>query len=171
MDDGMSEEKDQEDVKDYFAKALFKELSDEEKIDLKSFERLKSGVQSKGASDLKSGTPVIKDNNFETLLIDNRLDREKLEVDLPFLSVSYNGTFVSKSDIGKEISSKKYDLQKGFVLNEEDYKIVYARDLSSFEERSFATEIEAQQFYHTTIENQPELEGAIQVMALEDLEF
>lgn len=123
-----------ETVKDAFAPAMYLELSDEEKLSRKSFERFPAGVKMASADQLSLGKVREKEVVYEQKIYDGseeaevKTDQQSEDRSL-FIKWSRNGA-VAQSAFGQQ---SRDQTGKAMNLKEPAYRIVDKRDLSFYE--------------------------------------
>jgi hypothetical protein len=151
------------DVKDNFATAQFKNLSDAKKLSLPSFEKMCCGVNAsfaQGSTDFEMGTSLRRSLAYEQIFVDKD---EKKRPDLykpnNFKDL-LNGTYIKKSKLSDAYSKK---LGKLVVTKpiEPTYDIVNVLDNQSLNIGVFNTKIEAEDAIKNIVSLNAALKGQV----------
>jgi hypothetical protein len=157
-------------VRDDFAPAQFREMTDAERLASKSFEKLKSGVRLRASEELQSSYCVTRDVVYESSVI----DREGLRAPLPPVRDNFGvfaalvkGSAVSKSALSAERDAPSPLGPRPVGVGREGFVVVSTADLrpaAAARVESFASETEAAAHLAELIESDPRLDGGVQVV-------
>lgn len=164
-------------VEDFFAPAQYLQLSGEEKLSRKSFEKFASGVRAMGDDGFKTFDYIEKCYEYERCIIDTRLKEALEEEELgligeeeSYFDTFVNGGAVAKSTMGRAAkASLAVDVTKKIKVGEETFILVRAKDLVPLKKGGsnviFATETAAYQKLKAMIKKYPELKGQVKVVS------
>jgi len=159
-------------VREQFAPGNFTELSDSDKLSRKSFEKLPSGFQLTGTSDLSTTLPVVRDVDYEL----SYLRRKQLEfsglikIVLSAYQRAVKGSAPRQSVLSFQQNRPSLNAPLTVALPEESFAIASSNDLRSHVMDAqgpvlFATQAEAYQRHQELIAQNADLAGSIQVVS------
>ncbi|NOQ70574.1 MAG: hypothetical protein GQ574_01145 [Crocinitomix sp.] len=164
-------------TKEFFAPADFIELSDNEKLARKSFEKMDAGIKVSVTDSYKTSAYRTRQLAYEKIVYDST---EFPETDFPlqFESAENFQTFVNNNDTSNSELGKKSKAKSNFTPNKlklatETFKIANLEDLSVFteddEELSFDSQAEAHVAMAKLLINNPALVDQIDVVLEHEL--
>jgi hypothetical protein len=162
-----------EEAREEFARANFVKLKDDEKLALKSFEKLRSGLRFTTGDSSQYGTNVQKDVTYELSYV-YRKRRITIRAGLYQLLASVFSIFSQ----GGAIANHAYAIGRRvggtpparIVVKEPDYMVVNMSDLNLHAPNLVAkTETEAYQLHDQLLAADPSLRGKVQVLSSYEL--
>jgi hypothetical protein len=158
----------EENVKEYFAPAEYLALSESAKLSRKSFEKMNSGVKVKGGDDLDSSFFMERQLEYEQTILDSRHQPIKLTVLAAENPVTFQAWIRNNAAAKSKLGSKKKPLSENapakVKLSQEDFVIAKLDDLSIHESLTAESEAEAKVMLSELPEQNPALEGQLQVV-------
>jgi hypothetical protein len=166
----------EENVKEYFAPAEYLVLSESAKLSRKSFEKMNSGVKAQGGADLESSFFMERQLAYEQTIIDSRiilptvisLKPLKLSTLADEQEVTFQAWVRNNAAAKSPFGGKKKPLSENepakVKLAQEDYVIANLDDLSIHNSLGAESEAEAKVMLSELLEQNPTLEGRLQVM-------
>ncbi len=140
-----------QDLRERFATAQFKKLSDSDKLDLPPFENQKSGVEiSVNGPDLATGFMARREVRYEQIIVDSAFRRHVFHFFKFFAGLFVH--FSKKSAAGMSaLSLQQEKMKKPFEetikVQQDGYSVAFAKDNKAIAEQAhFGSYLEAQQF-------------------------
>lgn len=161
-------------VREQFAPGNFTELSDSDKLSLKSFDLLPSGFKLTATSDLLVATPVSRPVRYELNYLRRKQFRLIFFGIIDFAAQSYNrlvkGSAVRQSALSLQQTRKSLNAPAEVHLPQEMFALASTINLKShlYDGQNavlFATQAEAYQIHQEIISQNPALAGQIQVVS------
>ena len=172
------EEKETSLVKQFFAPAQFFKIKQEKKLNSKSFEKQKSGIQLKGFDDITIGDRALtKKVKYEISYHDpyspwdsHKPDERVKEAPMSFIdfdSIYGRNTAISRSSLGrKNVTKKSNSLAFSQEISDDEYVIIHEGADPNFEEIKMKSEAEAEQKMNQIINEHPEWEDELVVVPI-----
>ena len=160
--------------KDAFAPAMYLDLTEEEKLSRKSYESFPAGVKMKQADHVTMGhfqekTVVYERKVFDGIETHPTTDLFQEEDEL-FSLLSMRNT-VAQSEFGHKVTFAHVKNTQLMVMPHEEYALVYQHTLRPYEAGVyFQSQTEAWQSFENIIEEHPELEPALAVLPVYEID-
>lgn len=158
----------------FFAPDQFFELSDDDKINRPSYEKMPSGIRI-GGSELTSADKVLERSvRYKTSVYDGERQTKPERkdphnpVDGPFLHLARRNS-VAGSSLGRKSEQRQAKLQ-AFRVQRETYAVVDRHTLGNFEGFQAGSAAEAERLLAQLVEERPELERRLQVAPMHELD-
>lgn len=164
-------------TKEFFAPAEFVELSDNEKLARKSFEKMDAGLKVSDSDNYETSAYRTRQLAYERIVYDST-EFGETDDELQFENADNFQTWVNNNDTSNSELGRKNKAKSSFVPNKlkvaaETYKIANLEDLSVYtemdEELSFDSEAEAHVAMAKLFINNPELVDQIDVVLEHEL--
>jgi hypothetical protein len=156
------------DVEEYFAPAQFESLSDSEKLSRNSFEKMTSGVTINASSDLQSSKYLVRDVEYEQIIIDSTFTTRLVVLlaqsmkSFPYLLAGSSSAQATYSYAKTAPSSLAPDR---LSISQEGFSVVGVEDLTLTDEQStLGSEAAASAYMNELIKKNPSLASEIQVV-------
>jgi hypothetical protein len=162
-----------EEVREEFAMANFQRFTDDQRIALKSFDKLRSGLRFSTGNSTETGASTEKDVTYEMSYVHRNRGLVVRGGLMKMLSAAF-----SMLSRGGAIAKSKYAVSRRtgntpparVELKEAEFSVVNQSDLELHAPGLVAkTETEAQQLYQELITANPALRGQIQVMSSHEM--
>jgi hypothetical protein len=155
-----------DDVKNSFAPAAYKEMSDQDKLQSPSYEKQNSGIRVISTDDIVFDYGINRLVEYECILSD--YEEEELDdttVDAGFFKAFVSGGDVGRSPLSKLIKDNKVKANKTVALDNEKYAVVSSVDLRNVhgENEVFNSKAEADDYLKEMLKINPSKKGKIQL--------
>jgi hypothetical protein len=160
-------------VQEFFARGEFTQLSDGQRLSTKSFEKFKSGLEVKGSDQLVSSTYRELQVEYDTIYMDSRykpikyINNTAIQA-VPFSAFIRNNA-AAKSPLGSQKKPVSNWAPAKVNLKQEGYAVAQTADLALYSGLTAASEAEAEMLLNDLLQQQPELEGKLQVVSSYEL--
>jgi len=153
-------------LKNSFAPAAYKEMSDDDKLQAPSYDQQNSGVRIVSTDGITFDYGISRLVEYESILS----DFEEVELDNQTFHPDFFKTFVSGGDVGRSPLSKllkdnKTKADKIVQLGDEQFAVVSTKDLTNIHSENllFDSKAEADEYLRETIKADPSKKGKIQL--------
>lgn len=162
----IQEDEDLDDIKNPFAPAAFKNMSDADKLQAPSYEKQTSGIRVSSTDNILIDYGINRLVEYESIVSDfeeEELGKQTFQPDFfkPFVS----GGDVGRSPLSQMIKNNKVRANKTATLTDEKYVVVSSADLKNIheEERLFDSKADADEYLRETLRQDPTRKGKIQL--------
>lgn len=160
------EDSDLTDLKNSFAPAAYKNMSDQDKLSSPSYEKQNSGVRLNATDALKFDYGINRIVEYEVIVS----DYEEEELGLQQFDMDFFKPFISGGDVGKSFLSREKKKNRTFgdkrvTLAEEAYAVAWVNDMTNAHTDSlvFSSKSEADEYLRTEVSSDPSKRGKIQI--------
>ncbi|MGI9551920.1 MAG: DUF6603 domain-containing protein, partial [Aurantibacter sp.] len=154
------------DLKNSFAPAAFKEMSDSDKLQAPSYEDQNSGLRVTATDDLTFDYGINRLVEYESILSDfEEEELGNLTIDMDFFKVFVSGGDVGHSPLSQMIKSNAVKADKIATVSEEKFAVVSTADLTNAhgENLVFDSKAAADEYLNETIKADPSQKGKVQL--------
>ncbi|MEZ4684671.1 MAG: DUF6603 domain-containing protein [Bacteroidia bacterium] len=151
----------------HFAPAQFLDLTEEEKLDRPSFEKMEAGIVLSEIDKIDAGQMIHKEINYERILLTNSGEGKKKQQKEPLTPNEWNrwaaNSTIARSALGKR-QKRKVSRKASFSLQDEAYAIVSFGHAANFNPIRLPSETAARQKMNEIIALQPALAGQLAII-------
>ncbi|PBQ33653.1 hypothetical protein CNR22_18345 [Sphingobacteriaceae bacterium] len=158
-------------LKEYFAPNEFFNLSETDRLNSASFQKLTSGLEVKSTSTaLKGGKPRRRKYNYEQIIMDSRRTPVRMTspstIAVAFRATSTTGTTAANSNLGSASTDRLRASDAPLPITETaaSFAIAKTSDLTSYNSLIAGSRIEAQKILEQQLLLNPALEGQLQIV-------
>lgn len=160
-------------LQEFFARGEFTQLSDGQRLSTKSFEQFKSGLEVKGNDALVSSLFRELQLEYDTIYMDSRYKPVKF-INATAVQASAFRAFIgnnaaAKSPLGSQKKPVSNWAPAKVSLKQEAYAVAQTADLALYNSLTASSEAEAEMLLNELLQQQPELEGKLQVVSSYEL--
>ncbi|MEJ2155540.1 MAG: hypothetical protein P8X96_09410 [Desulfobacteraceae bacterium] len=159
--------------KDLFAPAMYLELSEEQKLSRKSYERFPAGIKMQQADAVRLGSFREKTIEYEQKIYhgaDKPVEAGLRTESATHFTIWGRRSAVGQSELGSTVINAPPDPATAVSLRDERYVVVFGSDLSPYADAAFCdSQTEALQLLDDIVEEHPGLEKRLTVMAEREL--
>ncbi|MCB9234917.1 MAG: hypothetical protein H6581_24900 [Bacteroidia bacterium] len=157
-------------VREEFAPAQFQDLKETEKLSAKSFENLPAGVKiSTGTEEVRSHKMVLREVEYETIIIDKNFLRVKmrslLQMAAKLFGLLWRGGAVAQTAISHAKTKDPVLAESKVKVAQEGFAVVGMKDLKAFDPTSLLpSQAEANAYLNELVAQDPSLAKELQVV-------
>lgn len=162
----VQDDDDMDDLRNSFAPAAFKNMSDADKLQAPSYENQNSGVRLSSTDSLIFDYGINRLVEYESIVSD--LEEEELgnlTFDPDFFKPFVSGGDVGKSPLSRILKNNKTRASRTATLDDEKYAVVSSADLKNVHEgkKLFNSKSEADEYLRERTKEDPRNKGKIQI--------
>ncbi len=162
----IQDEADLDDIKNSFAPAVYKEMSDSDKLQAPSYENQNSGVRVTSTDEIVFDYGINRLVEYESILSDfEEEELGNLSFNSDFFKVFVTGGAVGKSPMSKLIKNNKVKANRTVSLDDEKFAVVSSVDLTNVHggNKLFNSKAEADEYLKELVKTDSSKKGKVQL--------